>query len=298
MKVEILAVPYDSGQEGVRLGRGPGHLLAAGLADRLREQGHDVAVGWVRIAEGFAAEIGTTFGLCRSLAGQVRRVEQANKLPVVLSGNCFVALGTMGGLGPADLGTVWFDAHGEYNTPETTASGCLDGMGLATATGDCWRALAASIPGFLPLPPERILLVGGHDFDPEERSRLARSRLPLANAEDLASHGVLPALRPALDRLAAQVGRLYVHIDLDVLDPAEAAANELSSAGGLSTQVVEEAVTLVRDRFEVAGVGVAGCDPAFDTDGRASRAACRILSCLLDDSRRSRIEAGLTGGRD
>jgi arginase len=246
-----------------------------------------VSVQWVRATEGFGAEIGTTFALCRTLAEQVRRVRQADRLPLVLSGNCFMALGTMSGLGPADLGAVWLDADGEYNTPETTASGYLDGMGLATATGDCWRALAARIPGFRPVPPERILLVGGHDFDPEERSRLARWRLTVAGAADLTSRGVLPALRPALDRLKAQVGRLYVHIDLDVLDRAEAVANELSSPGGLSLRAVEEAVTLVRGHFEVVGVGVAGYDPAFDTDGRAFRAACRIMSPLLDGTRRS-----------
>jgi arginase len=288
MDVDILAVPYDSGQEGARLGRGPGRLLGAGLADLLREQGHDVAVRWVRAAEGFGAEIRTTFALCRTLAEQVRRVRHGNRFPLVLSGNRFMALGTISGLGLADLGIVWFDAHGEYNTPETTASGYLDGMGLATATGDCWRALAASIPGFLPVPPERILLVGGHDFDPEEKSRLARSRLTLVNTDDLTSAGVHPAVQPALDRLRARVGRLYVHVDLDVLDRAEARANELSAAGGMSTRAVEEAVTLVCDRFEVAGVGVAGYDPAFDPDGRAFRAARRILSRLLDRARLSR----------
>jgi arginase len=288
MDVEILAVPYDSGQEGVRLGRGPGHLLAAGLADRLCDRGHDVSVHWVRLTGGFGAEIGTTFALCRALAEQVRRVERADKLPLVLSGNCFMAVGTMSGLGLADLGAVWLDAHGEYNTPETTASGFLDGMGLATATGDCWRALAASIPGFRPVPPERIMLVGGRDFDPEEGSRLARSRLTLAGADDLISRGMVPALRPALDRLKAQVGRVYVHIDLDVLDRAEAEANEWSSAGGLSTRAVEEAMTLVGGHFEVAGVGVAGYDPAFDADGRTFRAASRTLAALLDGTRRSR----------
>jgi arginase len=285
MDVEILAVPYDSGQEGVRMGRGPGHLLAAGLSDLLGNQGHSISVRWVRAAEGFRTEIGTTFALCRTLAEQVRRLKQANKLPLVLSGNCCMALGTMSGLGLADLGAVWLDAHGEYNTPETTASGFLDGMGLATATGDCWRTLAASIPGFRPISPERILLVGGHDFDPEERSRLAHSRLTLASADYLATRGVLPALRPALDRLKAQVSRLYVHIDLDVLDRSEAGANELSSAGGLSIQAVEEAVTLVRGHFEVVGVGVASYDPAFDTDGRACHAAGRFLSRLLEGTR-------------
>jgi arginase len=280
MDVEILAVPYDSGQEGARLGRGPGHLLGAGLADLLRDQGREVAVRWVRAAEGFGAEIRTTFALCRTLAEQVRRVRHGNRFPLVLSGNCFMALGTLSGLGLANLGVVWFDAHGEYNTPETTASGCLDGMGLATATGDCWRALAASIPGFRPVPPERILLVGGHYFDPEEKSRLARSRLTRVDADDMTSRGVSTPLRPALDRLRAQVGRLYVHIDLDVLDPTEARANELSAVGGMSTRAVAEAVTLVRSQFEVAGVGVAGYDPACDPDGRA----CHAARCILPPS--------------
>jgi arginase len=200
---------------------------------------------------------------------------------LVLSGNCFLALGTVSGLGLADLGIVWFDAHGEYNTPETTASGYLDGMGLATATGDCWRALAATIPGFQPVPPEKILLVGGHDFDPEERSRLARSRLALVAPADVTGRGVRPALHPALDRLRLRAGRLYVHIDLDVLDPAEGRANELAAAGGMSAAAIEEAVALVQGQFEIAGVGVAGYDPAFDEDGRVVRAACRILSALL-----------------
>jgi arginase len=287
MDVEILAVPYDSGQEGVRLGRGPGHLLAAGLADMLCQQGHNVAVQWVRVAQGFGAEIGTTFALCRTLAEQVHRVKPANKFPLVLSGNCFMALGTMCGLGMADLGTVWFDAHGEYNTPETTVSGYLDGMGLATATGNCWRALALNIPGFLPVPPERILLVGGRDFDPEERLRLVHSRLTLVSADDMISCDALSTLRPALDRLKTRVGRLYVHIDLDVLDRAEVPANELSSAGGLSTQAVEEAMTLVSGQFQIGGVGVAGYDPAFDPDGRGFRAACCILYSLLDGISRS-----------
>src|SRR5262249_6114358 len=106
MDVDILAVSYDSGQEDARLGRGPGHLLRAGLADLLGEQGHDVAVRWVRAAEGFRAEIGSTFGLCRALADEVGRVRHGNRLPLVLSGNCFMALGTVSGLGLADLGVV------------------------------------------------------------------------------------------------------------------------------------------------------------------------------------------------
>jgi arginase len=281
MDVEILAIPYDSGHENLRLGRGPGSLLEGGLTDLLQRQGHHVTVRWVHGADGFRAEIKTTFALCRTLAEHVRCIKRAGKFPLVVSGNCFMALGAIAGLGSVDLGIVWFDSHGEYNTPETTASGCLDGMGLATATGDCWRMLAASIPEFRPVPADRIVLVGGHDFDPEEMSRLARSRLALVNAADIASRGLRDALDPALGQLKKRSGQIYVHIDVDVFDPREARGNELATAGGTSVQALEEAVTLLRSQFEIAGVGLAGYDPIFDPDGSTRRAAYRLLAPLL-----------------
>jgi arginase len=281
MDVEILTVPYDSGHHDSRMGRGPGHLLEAGLADLLRKQGHDVAASSVLVAEGFSAEIATTFALCGTLAEKVRRVVAAGRLPLMLSGNCFMALGFVSGLGASDTGIVWFDAHGEYNTPETTVSGFLDGMGLATATGNCWKSLAARIPGFQPIPEERIVHIGGRDLDSAERSSLARSRLTLVSAAEIASRGIRPALQPALDRLKAHVQRVYVHVDLDVLDPRELHANHFSTPGGMSAGAVEEAVALVRSHFDVAGVGIASYDPALDPDGRAIGAACGILSPLL-----------------
>jgi arginase len=287
MDLEILTIPYDSGQENLRMGRGPGSLLEGGLAELLRKQGHDVMVRWVHAGEAFRAEIKTTFALCRTLAEQVRRIKHDRKFPLVLSGNCFMALGTITGLGSSDLGIVWFDSHGEYNTPETTASGFLDGMGLATATGDCWRALAASIPEFKPVLPDRIVLVGGHDFDPEETSRLVRSRLALVNAADISSRGLRDALGPALDQLKTRSRRIYVHIDVDVLDPKEARANELATAGGLTVQEVEEAVALLRSQFEVAGVGIASYNPLCDPDGSVRRAVFRLLAALLAGSRLS-----------
>jgi arginase len=281
MNIEILAVPHDSGHENLRLGRGPGSLLEGGLARLLGRQGHDVSFRWVHGEAGFRAEIKTTFELCRVLAEQVRSIKCAGKFPLVVSGNCFMALGTIAGLGCADLGIVWFDSHGEYNTPETTISGFLDGMALAVATGDCWRMLAAGIPGFTPVPGERIVLVGGHDFDSEERSRLDRSRLVLVNAADIAARGARDALDGALDHLKKRGGRIYVHIDVDVLDAAEARANDWATAGGMSVQAVEEAVTLLRGPFEFAGVGLAGYDPLFDPEGSTRRAAFRVLASLL-----------------
>src|SRR5204863_505993 len=83
----------------------------------------------------------------------VRTVRASGQFPVVLSGNCNSAVGTLSGLTPARRAVCWFDAHGYCNSPDTTATGFLDGMGLATVLGLCWHQLAASVPGYHPVSP-------------------------------------------------------------------------------------------------------------------------------------------------
>jgi arginase len=265
----------------VRLGNGPDRLLDEGLVEMLNREGHEVAVLRIGTTAGFATEVGTSFALSQGLARDVGSARESGDLPLILSGNCFVALGTISGLDPSRLGIVWFDAHGEYNTPESTVTGCLDGMGLAAATGDCWQVLAAGIPGFAPVPQERIVLVGARDFDRQEEARLTRSRLVVVGPNEIANRGVAAALAPAFAKLKEDVSQVYLHFDMDVLDPSEAHANELAVEGGLTVQEVEEAVTQLRACCQIAGVGVAGFDPNFDSDGRAARAAFRIIAAVL-----------------
>ena len=78
---------------------------------------------------------------------------------------------------PMNFGLIWFDAHGDYNTPETTTSGFLDAMGLSMITGHCWQTLAKTIPNYCPLSENRVLLVGTREFDKTEYQRLERSKI-------------------------------------------------------------------------------------------------------------------------
>jgi arginase len=94
----------------------------------------------------------------------------------VLSGNCNSALGTLAGLNERNCGMIWFDAHGDFNTPKTTESTFLDGMGMAIAAGHCWKKLATTIPWFSPLLDSNIIHVGGRDFDRGEREGCCRRR--------------------------------------------------------------------------------------------------------------------------
>src|SRR5438552_16654133 len=141
--------------------------------------------------------------------------------PIVLAVNCNTAVATIGGLGAKSTGVAWFDAHADSNTPETTTSGFLDGTAVAILTGRCWTQLAATVPDFKALPDERVCLVGTRDVDSLEGGLLDESRVAVVAPRQLRS-----SLRENLTAMSEPGDRIYVHMDLDVLDSGVAAANE------------------------------------------------------------------------
>src|SRR5687768_13373447 len=127
--IHLIRVPYDSGQRALRMGAGP-DALAPSFVDALRAEGHEVTGETVEAPPGFATEVATAFALARALSERVRAARAEGRRPLVLAGNCMSSLGTVAGLRDEDddLGVVWFDAHGDLETPETTTSGFADGM--------------------------------------------------------------------------------------------------------------------------------------------------------------------------
>src|SRR4029450_3386719 len=148
MQITLFSVPYASGRRAERMGAGPLYLLKSGLAVRLEEEGHQVTIRSIDLPPDFrVTEIASAFELSAALAGGVAEAAKIGSFPLVLSGNCGpAALGCVGGL-RSRIKIFWFDAHGDFNTPETTRSGFLDGMALATVTGRCWSGLAGGVPG-------------------------------------------------------------------------------------------------------------------------------------------------------
>jgi arginase len=254
------------------MGAGPEALLAAGLERALRENGHRVHTKVAELApDSWHSEIQTSFELMRMLSVGVRDAREAGRLPIVLAGNCNTAVGTLAGLG-AGVGVAWFDAHGDFNTPDTTTSGFLDGTAVAILTGRCWKQIAVSIPGFQPIADERVCLVGTRDLDSLEAKLLAESNVDLIEPAKIRSD-----LSRTLSSIGQHVERMYVHLDLDVLDPEVAAANKLAVGGGLTIEDVEYALTLIGRDFSIAGVTLSAYDPEVDTDGAAAAAAIRLI---------------------
>jgi arginase len=276
METRLLLVPYDSGQHNVRMGVGPEHLREAGLEKHLAAQGHEVDSQVIEPASmHWRAEVQTSFELMRAISEQVRAARNANRFPLVLSGNCLAAVGVIAGLG-ARTGVVWIDAHGDFNTPQTTMSGFLDGMTLATATGRCWVELARSIEGFEPVPDKAVVLVGARDLDPGEGAALARSEIVRLSVESAPNEieQVLQSLAPAMEKF-------YVHLDLDALDPSEGRANGYAVRGGFSNENLQKILGIIASRLPVEAMTIASYDPAYDSDDRVCAIAFQAASTAL-----------------
>jgi arginase len=283
--VRIIAVPYDSGHPGLRMGAGPEHLLDNGLREALRSQGLRMSAVTLRHEREPPSEVATAFELHGLVSTQVRRALAGGEFPLVLSGNCnTAAIGALAGTGSEGTGVVWFDAHGEFNTPETTTTGFVDGMGLAIAVGHCWKQMARGVLGFSAVPEENVVMAWVREVDRSERERLDASAVAVVGAELIEREGA-SALAEALDELETRVGRVYVHLDLDALDAGKVGkANEFASEGGPDAEELEAALAMVGERFEVVACGIASYDPSFDPEGRVLRAAIASARALTRPS--------------
>lgn len=280
--MRVISVPYDSGNRGVRMGRGPERLLNGGLAGALRARGLEVRATVVESTGDFPAEVATAFELAGLVSCEVREAARSGEFPLVLSGNCAISVGTIAGVGAGDLGVVWFDAHADFNTPETTTSGFFDGMGAAISVGHCWGAMAVGIPGLDALPEANLLFVGTRDVGEAEQRRLDESNATVVGARSVGEGGVQGSLISALDALRDRVERVYVHLDLDVLDPDRVGpANGYAVTGGMSREEVEEALMSIGERFSIEAAGIASYDPSFDLDDEVSKAALALAGALV-----------------
>jgi len=251
------------------MGRGPTELLEQyGLADRLTGEGYDVAVDSVHIPDSLVPEVARTFELNRRLAASVRNARGEGAFPIVLSGNCNCSWGATAGSSDGETPAVlWLDAHADFDTPDDNLSGFLDVMALSTLTGSCWQALAATIPSFRPVPERDVLLVGVRDLDDYQRERLERSQISVSWGSG----------DPVLEAFDPEPSTLYLHVDLDSLDPSVGQANEYSARDGLSLESVLMLQREAVEAFEPACAAVTAYNPDFDGDGGMAGAATQIV---------------------
>jgi len=243
LKVSVLNLPYNVEGKGVSGGSGPEALVHAGLIDKMKEQGLDVSgVHTIQLSAEEEKQYGgwNRVGISGGhLADSVSEIRGDNGFVLGLLADCNGVLGMLGGLQhpkgnsqPVRVGLVYIDAHGDYNTPETSPSGMLGGMPVAVAAGKALHRLRIQNKLIYPLQSPDIKMVGMRDLDDLEREAIIGDGLEIVREKDIIEQS--DHLFTMMDRLSQREDVIYIHIDLDILDPSVAPAAGLPSKGGLT----------------------------------------------------------------
>jgi arginase len=209
--------------------------------------------------------------LGQALADEVAAVRETGNLPVVIAGDCTSSIGVLAGLQrqTPDLTLVWYDAHGDFNTHDTTPSGFIGGMPLAMLCGRGEQTIVAGA-GARIHPEANVILTDGRDLDPGEQEAVAESALThLTDVADLLSLD-LPD-RP-----------IYIHFDCDVLRLADMSAVSYPAKGGPPIEAVNTSLAHLADTGRVAAVSVTMWDPEADNQGNAEEVVLGIIDRLVD----------------
>lgn len=204
------------------------------------------------------------------LATAVANAVQQGKRPVSIAGDCCTTIGLLAGLQRAEIAPhlIWFDAHGDFNTWETSPSGFLGGMPLAMLVGRGERTMNTAV-GLSPLPEENVILTDARDLDPGEKITVQNSAINhVKNVADLL-------------QMALPDGPLYVHFDVDILDPADAPAMNYLAPGGPSLALMQQVFQRLAATERVTAVSVSSWNPAMDVDGRSQKTILPLLAVLL-----------------
>ena len=239
--------------------------LARAVGDRLGVEPRMVGTLGEPRAQGWADDLRESRGCLLEAGGQVDDALSAGAFPVLTAGHCTIALSTLPTVARhrPDAKVLWLDAHGDFNTPQTTPSGFLGGMPLAGACG-AWES------GFGAIDPTRVVLCGVRDLDEGERALLERSPATVIGP----TLETLVALQNALDGAPT-----YVHLDCDVLDPDVMPA-EFPASGGLTEEKLYDLLDAVADSGEIVGLEVT----ALNVPDLAPRVADLVEPLLPKDA--------------
>jgi len=275
--IAIIGVPLDlgAGRRGVDMG--PSAIRYAGLRERIAALGYRVrdlgnlAVPLAEQIEPPDADEPLRYlqpiaGIVRDLAQQVRQVISGNTLPIILGGDHSLSIGSVAGVAHnRRVGVIWLDAHGDYNTPETTPSGNIHGMGLAVLTGRGHPMLTGLIGRTPVLRPGDAALVGVRNLDDGERELLRTSGVRVFTMHDIDRRGMAAVMEEAILHVSAGTIGFHLSFDLDVLDPHEAPGVGTPVLGGITYREAHLAMELVAASGRLISLDLVEVNPILDT---------------------------------
>jgi arginase len=284
-KIRIIGVPMDLGASRRGVDMGPSALRVAGLQARIKQLGHQVEdIGNISVkqpeemsyGEKRAKYLSEIADACKDLAAMVEKSLEESLLPVVLGGDHSIAAGTLSGVAAhfrkkeKKIGLIWLDAHGDINTPESSPSGNVHGMPLATAMG-YGAAELVELQGFKPkVEPQNISLVGIRDLDSQEKKLAKKSGVHVFTMRDIDERGMREVMSDALKYAMDDTDGISVSLDMDFVDPSDAPGVGTPVRGGVTYREAHLAMEMLADTEAMVSLEIVEINPVIDEHNRTA----------------------------
>jgi len=294
--IEVIGVPVDlgAGRRGVDMG--PSAIRIAGLEKRLEHLGHrvhddgdlDVKIPETqKMGEGKLRYKASILAYCEELRQRVTNCMAKGRLPLVLGGDHSLSIGSIAGASDffagqgESIGMIWFDAHGDANTPETTPSGNIHGMALAVSLGFGDPDLV-NLGGRNPKVVARnVVLIGIRDVDPGEADTLKSSGVTVYTMRDIDERGMRDVVDEAIGIASDGTTGIHLSFDMDVMDPEDAPGTGTPVSGGITYREAHLAMEMLSDRAQIASIDLVEVNPVLDAQNETGILAAELAESVL-----------------
>lgn len=290
--VRIIGIPVDLGQQHRGVDMGPVAIRYAGLSSTLKKLGYQTQdAGNINVPghytlsdSGYAERLPLIRAACSETYLLARQALQEEVIPIFLGGDHSAAIGSIGGVThDQKCGILWVDAHGDYNTPETSSTGNIHGMALSILLGRGPQELIDVGRKGAKIAAEQVVLVGVRDLDPVEKRNLKESGCTVFTMRDIDERGMHTVLRQALDQLA-RFERVHLSLDMDSIDPNEAPGVGTPVPGGLSYREAQLVMETICDSDRLQSLDIMETNPILDISNRTAQVAVSLIASLFGKS--------------
>lgn len=291
-RISIIGVPMDFGQMLRGVDMGPAALRYTSLVSRLRQLGHKVTdQGDVSIPIRDADEVlrpdkflREITQICESIFEMGSQVTGQGHFPLFLGGDHSISVGTVASVVNHDpVGLIWVDAHGDFNTPETSPSGNIHGMPLAALIGEGHNSLVnVGRPG-MKIHPDNVVMIGQRDLDPAEKQRIKQSGITIFTMRDIDEQGISSIASKAVMKFA-HLKRFHLTLDMDALDPVEAPGVGTPVPGGISYREAHLLMETLSDSGKLGSMDLVEVNPILDVANKTAELAVELTLSALGKS--------------
>jgi arginase len=289
--ISLLSVPFDLGASRRGASLGPSAVLSAGLVRslaKLQVVVHDQGSIPVpdAIKENANAKLKHLEEIVQvntTLAKHVFDIAATGSFPLVLGGDHSIAIGTIAGLAQhyQNLGVIWFDAHSDLNTEDTSPSGNIHGMSLGVGLGRGPSALT-QIKGLAPhIKPQNVVIIGARQLDQGEREFIRASGITCFTMHEIDRMGMAKVIEESLKVVSKGTDGVHLSFDVDSLDPQEAPGTGTPIPGGVSYREAHFALELLYESGLITSAEFVEVNPSLDTNNKTARLTVELICSLL-----------------